>query len=145
MIAVRAAAMVGDLDSPERARAALARITPVDGGLGSTTITVAGAIAYSLGFADEALGRTESAVEHFRRALVVDARMAAPVQGAVARVALAARQEEVLHLVTEGLPNWQIADRLALSERTVETHVRHILGKLDLDRREDAIAWSLRR
>jgi DNA-binding NarL/FixJ family response regulator len=58
---------------------------------------------------------------------------------------LTAREEEVLHLVTEGLTNRQIADRLVLSERTIETHVRHILGKLDLTRREDVIAWSLRR
>ena len=72
-------------------------------------------------------------------------RVAQALGAATGRGPLTSREEEVLHLVTEGLTNRQIADRLVLSERTVETHVRHILGKLDLSRREDAIAWSLRR
>jgi len=45
---------------------------------------------------------------------------------------LTAREREVLALMAEGRTNVGIAKRLYLSERTVETHVASILGKLDL-------------
>jgi DNA-binding NarL/FixJ family response regulator len=49
-----------------------------------------------------------------------------------ALAALTAREREVLALMAEGRTNVGIANRLYLSERTVETHVASILGKLDL-------------
>ena len=49
-----------------------------------------------------------------------------------ALAALTAREREVLALMAEGRTNVGIAKRLYLSERTVETHVASILGKLDL-------------
>lgn len=39
--------------------------------------------------------------------------------------------------MAEGLTNTGIAKRLHLSERTVEAHVRHLLGKLDMPESED--------
>ncbi|WP_448613116.1 response regulator transcription factor [Modestobacter sp. URMC 112] len=51
---------------------------------------------------------------------------------------LTEREQEVLGLVAEGWTNTGIARRLFLSERTVETHVRHVLEKLDLPDGEDA-------
>ena len=45
---------------------------------------------------------------------------------------LTAREQEVLALMAEGRTNAAIAKRLWLTERTVETHVRSILGKLGL-------------
>ena len=42
------------------------------------------------------------------------------------------REREVLGLIAEGLTDRGIADRLWLTPNTVETHVRHILRKLDL-------------
>ena len=47
-------------------------------------------------------------------------------------VALTPREREVLGLVAEGRTNASIAKELWLTEKTVETHVRSILGKLDL-------------
>ena len=43
------------------------------------------------------------------------------------------------------MSNREIADRLVLSERTVESHVRNILAKLGFTGRTEIVSWSLRR
>ncbi len=45
---------------------------------------------------------------------------------------LSAREQEVLALMAEGHSNSSIAESLLLTERTVETHVRHIFTRLGL-------------
>ena len=50
---------------------------------------------------------------------------------------LSERERGVLALMAQGLTNTGIANRLVVSERTVEAHVRHILTKLDLPESED--------
>ena len=45
---------------------------------------------------------------------------------------LSERERDVLASMAEGLSNTAIADRLALSPRTVEAHVAHLLDKLDI-------------
>jgi len=45
---------------------------------------------------------------------------------------LSDRERGVLELMAEGLTNTAIAQRLVLSQRTVEAHVRHVLLKLDI-------------
>ena len=62
---------------------------------------------------------------------------------------LTAREQEVLSLMAEGHSNAAIADRLVVNQRTAETHVSNILGKLDLppdaavDRRVSAVVTWL--
>ena len=51
---------------------------------------------------------------------------------------LTARQVEVLELLAEGLTNAEIADRLVLSVRTVDTHVAAVLAKLGVSSRTEA-------
>ncbi|GAA1277685.1 response regulator transcription factor [Saccharothrix xinjiangensis] len=53
--------------------------------------------------------------------------------------ALTARETEVLLLVGNGLTNAQIAQRLVLSEATVKTHVKRMMGKLGLSSRAQAV------
>jgi DNA-binding NarL/FixJ family response regulator len=55
-----------------------------------------------------------------------------------ALAALTEREREVLALMAEGLTNGAIAERLFLTERTVEGHVRSVLMKLDLPERDGA-------
>ncbi|MFY9614439.1 MAG: LuxR C-terminal-related transcriptional regulator [Candidatus Dormiibacterota bacterium] len=54
---------------------------------------------------------------------------------------LTRREEEVAMLVSEGLSNKEIATRLFLSARTVESHVDRILGKLDFHNRTQLASW----
>jgi DNA-binding CsgD family transcriptional regulator len=54
------------------------------------------------------------------------------------------RQLEVLDLVTKGLSNGQIAERLFLSKKTVEHHVAAIYSKLGVDSRAGAVAEANR-
>jgi two-component system, NarL family, response regulator LiaR len=57
---------------------------------------------------------------------------------------LTEREVMVLKLVAQGLNNQEIADRLVITEWTVRTHVRNILGKLHLANRTQAALYALR-
>ena len=57
---------------------------------------------------------------------------------------LSKREAEIVGLVAEGLTSRQIAARLYLSERTVENHIDHVLGKLGLRNRTQIATWALK-
>lgn len=56
---------------------------------------------------------------------------------------LSAREREVLGLVARGQTYRQIGEELFISTKTVETHVRHILDKLHLRRREELTRYAV--
>jgi len=58
---------------------------------------------------------------------------------------LTKRERDIAVLVAEGLPNREIAARLVIAKRTVDTHIEHILAKLDFSSRAQIAAWSAER
>jgi ATP/maltotriose-dependent transcriptional regulator MalT len=112
----------------------------------------------------EGLGRTDAASAEVHRALdgltrldarlemssaqAVRDRLAAPqpAKKAAARDAggLTAREVEVLRLISSGLSNQAIAERLCISEHTVHRHVANTLSKLDVPSRSAAVAHAAR-
>jgi NarL family two-component system response regulator LiaR len=56
---------------------------------------------------------------------------------------LSAREAEVLALITQGLTNQEIADRIYLSINSVKTYIRTAYRKMHVQRRSQAVAWGL--
>ncbi len=57
---------------------------------------------------------------------------------------LTAREREVAVMIAAGKTNREIAEALVLGERTIETHVSNILGKLDVASRREVARWAAR-
>jgi len=57
---------------------------------------------------------------------------------------LTPREREVLQLLSQGLPNKRIAQRLGISDHTVKFHVNALLGKLGVQSRSEAIVHPVR-
>jgi ATP/maltotriose-dependent transcriptional regulator MalT len=98
-----------------------------------------------------ALGDEEAAKEEEQAALAVltalhaqdnEPAQPAALSAGAAQVGLTAREAQVLGLLTTGLRNRAIAERLVLSERTVDRHVSNILGKLGVPTRTAATAFA---
>jgi len=118
----------------------------------------------ALGRAYVACSRDPDADEQFRSARVIIAQLVAtlpdgalrdsfalnaaallpaerPRRARSKRGGLTTREQEVAILVARGISNREIADILFIGERTVETHVGHILGKLGFTSRTGIAAW----
>jgi DNA-binding CsgD family transcriptional regulator len=67
-----------------------------------------------------------------------------PAGDAASRIGLTPRETEVLALLTTGLGNAAIAERLYISPKTASVHVSNILGKLEVANRVEAAAAAHR-
>jgi DNA-binding NarL/FixJ family response regulator len=85
---------------------------------------------------------SEPAWDRFREAVLDFVGIAAGRGEDPAFAELSAREREILVLVTEGLANAQIAERLALSEKTVRNHVSNVFDKLGVWTRAQAIVFA---
>jgi NarL family two-component system response regulator LiaR len=93
----------------------------------------------------ERTARGESALHPKAAAAMVRALSGSTAGSESAADALTGREAEVLNLIAEGLPNAAIAQRLAVSEKTVKNHVTSILAKLQLADRTQAAVFAWRR
>ena len=108
---------------------ALADLADSDGEAGRVTRFLDAAEAFS----STARSERRSAAPDLRPPGVVDAHP------------LTTREYEVALLIARGLTNRQIGDELIISERTVDTHVQNILGKLGLVSRAQVGGWIVAR
>jgi DNA-binding CsgD family transcriptional regulator len=116
-----------------------------------TAAVGAGRVAVALGTKDDARAHLERAEAHLagwggwrlaelaalRRRLGADKDVSGPDT-------LTPREREVVALLTEGLTNVEIADRLYISPRTVGVHVSNVLAKLAMSSRAEVAAWAVR-
>ncbi len=58
---------------------------------------------------------------------------------------LSERENEILMMLAQGIPNKEIADRLHIAEGTVKNHVSNILGKLQVQNRTQAANFARER
>jgi predicted ATPase/DNA-binding CsgD family transcriptional regulator len=70
---------------------------------------------------------------------------AGPAEPRTGAKALTRREREVAELVADGLGNRDIAERLYLSKRTVDSHVEHVFTKLGFSSRAQLTTWVLER
>ncbi len=69
----------------------------------------------------------------------------AMVREEAAEEPLSPREEEVLRLLAQGLSHKEVAERLAISEKTVATYRERGMGKLGLKSRSDLLRYAVRR
>jgi non-specific serine/threonine protein kinase len=87
---------------------------------------------------------TEGAELGFDRAVAIGARVGLPMRSVEPSSELTAREREVAELVAAGLTNPQIAAKLFLGARTVQTHLRSIMNKLGVNNRTQVAAYVTR-
>jgi DNA-binding NarL/FixJ family response regulator len=65
------------------------------------------------------------------------------VTDAHGRPLLTAREQQVLHLLADGLSNYELATVLSLSEHTIKNHLFRIYDKLGVSNRMEAVLYAL--
>ena len=92
------------------------------------------------------LGKVQLHPEIARKLMSVAARDEPPASRAAVHSedGLTGREQEVLHLIADGMNNREIGEKLFISDKTVKTHVSSILSKLHLEDRTQAAIYALK-
>jgi predicted ATPase/DNA-binding CsgD family transcriptional regulator len=122
----------------DRIRAALGDTVFAEEWTHGSAMAALPALAYAHATLAAEVAVAASAVRHMPNPL----RQAGPKAGCVA--GLTARELEVLRLLAGGCSNREIAERLTISERTVEHHIANIYGKIEARGRVDATSFAHR-
>ena len=137
-------------DEPAAAVAHFEQGLRIDSLLGARPYVARGRLGLARGLAltgdhRRAVQLARAAADDARRLDMPGLSRAADTFLATARAAdpLTPREHEIVGLVAQALTNRAIADRLVLSERTVESHVRRILAKTELTTRTELARWFL--
>jgi DNA-binding NarL/FixJ family response regulator len=91
--------------------------------------------------ADIAQGRQKCATDVAAGLLRRSASEADPTRGLSLPLALTDRERDILRFIGAGLSNKDIARQLNISIATTKAHVHNLLGKLNVRRRGEAMAW----
>ncbi|GAB3212436.1 LuxR family transcriptional regulator [Nocardia tengchongensis] len=158
----RAATLIGASESLERSSIRLVEV--LTGPIGAATREQVRAALGDAGFDDSFAAGAELGVEAAIEFALTGSSHTSPAPGDHQRDSVAAdpsshrnprlavagdpgvnpltrRQSEVAQLVARGYSNKEIASALVLSQRTVETHVEHILVRLGFTRRTEIARW----
>lgn len=115
-------------------------------GWGEPQVWVSEALAY---YENRRLEPLASSARSLARSIGVtlrpEGRGASLVPSELERLGITSREMDVLVLVAEGLSNPEIAGRLFLSPRTVETHVRSLMRRSGTESRAQLVAFAVRR
>ncbi|HEY5907515.1 MAG TPA: alpha/beta fold hydrolase [Vicinamibacteria bacterium] len=103
---------------------------------------IPGAQFVELDSRNHVLLENEPAWDRFREAVLDFVGIKAPSGEDPAFAELSARERDILALLTEGLGNAIIAERLALSEKTVRNHISKLFDKLGVGSRAQAIVFA---
>jgi DNA-binding NarL/FixJ family response regulator len=85
---------------------------------------------------DELLARVRSALRRFH----AQPRTSIPEAAGTANESLTAREREVLKLLARGLDQGEIATALVITPKTVSNHIQHVLAKLGVHSRAQAVS-----
>lgn len=89
-------------------------------------------------------GRSRSAAMPKMVARLIQSVSMTKAEGADAmNVSLSARELEIIELVSEGLTNQEIAERLTISKRTVDNHVSNVFTKTGSKNRVALLNWAM--
>ena len=116
------------------------------------TAILAGAAGYVLKQIDETalvngirvVVNGHSLIEPAVAVRVIERMRSGATPGPSGLASLTAQESQILALITEGLTNKQIGERLFLAEKTVKNHVTSVLSKLGVQRRTQAAVLASR-
>ena len=110
---------------------------------GASGYVVKSAVETELASALSAVLRGDLYVHPRMTRALVSVALATPEKNPRSEEVLTEREQEVLGLIAQGYTNTQVAEKLCLAVRTIESHRWHLMQKLDLHTRSDLVRYAI--